>query len=91
MIVEKSPNVIAEDLHNTVNLETTLRFTAMTQFYDFAWKRESGIQVKIGVKNTHVIPKYVDVDHKSDNGYVVKDQMNQDKVSVFERVWSHCR
>lgn len=70
MRLTASPNVIAEDLHNTKNLETTFYVTDATQASDFRWERDSGINVNIGILRVHLIPEYSDVTHRSDNLYM---------------------
>ena len=70
MRIIASSNIIAEDLHNTRNLETPFYFPDMTQAFDFRWERGSDINVHIGLFNMHLIPKYTDVTHKSDNLYM---------------------
>ena len=92
MEVVASDNVVLEDLHNTRNLETTYYVTDMTQASDFYWDRESGLRVNIGILNVHLIPEYEDVDHDSDNNYMLKNPNNSEDKSKYLSVLRHfCR
>jgi len=84
--VETSVNVVAEDLHNTRNLETTYYVTDMTQASDFYWERESGIRVNIGILDVHLIPEYEDVDHESDNKYMLSNPNNSEDKAKFQNI-----
>jgi hypothetical protein len=84
-----------ENLHNTRDLETIFYATAANeQQYDFWWVRESNVKVNIGLEQINIFPKYVDVDHKSDNHYMTgygKNMPNIDNV-WFKNIQSkHCR
>ena len=92
MKVEASDNVFLEDLHNIRNLETIYYVTDTTQAYDFFWVRDSGLQVNIGVLEIHLIPEYQDVDHESDNKYMLRNPNNsEDKTKFRNIVNSQCR
>lgn len=92
MKVETSSNVIAEDLHNTKSLETAYYLQDMLQSFDTRWERESGLQVNIGAYDIQLIPQYEDVDHDSDNSYML-DQKNlsEDKPKFAKIIQNHCR
>ena len=81
MKVELSANVLAEDLHNTDDLEEKFYVTDASQATDFRWRRNSNISVNIGIHNVHIIPEYEDVDHQSDNLFLEK----KDDFYVYER------
>ena len=90
--VEASSNVFLENLHSTRNLETTYYVTDMTQASDFYWIRESGLQVNIGILNVNVIPEYEDVDHDSDNKYMLGNPNNSEDKKQFSRIVdNYCR
>ena len=92
MKVDASNNIFLEDLHSTRNLETTYYVTDMTQASDFYWDRESGLRVNIGILNVHLIPKYEDVDHESDNKYMLSNPNNsEDKTKFRNVVRNYCR
>lgn len=92
MKVEASVNVFLEDLHSTRNLETTYYVTDMTQASDFFWDRESGLRVNIGILNIHLLPEYTDVDHDSDNKYVLSNpDGSEDKTKFRSIVREYCR
>ncbi len=90
--VEASDNVFLENLHSTRNLETTYYVTDMTQASDFYWIRESGLQVNIGILNVNVIPEYEDVDHESDNKYMLGNPNNSEDKNKFRKIVNnYCR
>ena len=90
--MEASGNIFLEDLHNTRNLETTYYVTDMTQASDFYWDRESGLRVNIGILNVHLIPEYRDVDHDSDNKYMLSNpNESEDKTRYQNIVKNYCR
>ena len=84
-----SSNVFVENLHNTRDLETLFYATAANeQQFDFWWVRESNVKVNIGLEKINIFPKYVDVDHKSDNNYMTP---HTDTVWFNEIRSKHCR
>ena len=90
--VDASDNLVLEDLHNTRDLETTYYVTDTTQAFDFKWQRDSGLEVKIGILNVHLIPEYEDVDHESDNNYMLSNpNESQDKLKFKDVVDTKCR
>lgn len=90
--VNASENVVLENLHNTRNLETTYYVTDTTQASDFYWDRESGIRVNIGILNVHLIPEYEDVDHDSDNKYMMSNPNNSEDKAKYQHIIRHfCR
>ena len=90
--MEASGNVFLEDLHSTRNLETTYYVTDMTQASDFFWDRESGLRVNVGILNVHLIPEYLDVDHESDNKYMLTDpNSSEDKTKYRTIMREYCR
>ena len=86
MKIIASDNIVAEDLHNTKNLETPFYLPDMTQAFDFRWERGSDINVNIGLFNMHLIPEYRDVDHKSDNLYMQTNPNLDHDLSNFRTV-----
>ena len=84
--METSNNVLVEDLASSRSLETTYYVTDATQAYDSFWDRESGLRVHIGVLNVHLIPEYEDVDHDSDNNYMLTDPSSSEDKSVYRAV-----
>ena len=81
-----------ENLHSTRNLETTYYVTDTTQASDFYWVRDSGLQVNIGILNVELIPSYEDIDHESDNNYMLENPNNsEDKTKFSKIVKKHCR
>jgi len=92
MKVDASPNIFLEDLHSIRNLETLYYVTDMTQASDFIWDRESGLRVNVGILNIHLIPKYEDVTHESDNKYMLNYPNNsEDKLKFQNVVRNYCR
>jgi len=90
--VESSTNVFLEDLQGTRNLETTYYVTDPAQAFDFFWDRESGLRVNIGILNVHLIPEYSDVDHESDNKYMLSDPNSSEDKAKFRRILQeYCR
>ena len=90
--VETSENVFAENLHATRNLETTYYVTDAAQASDFFWVRESGLQVHIGIIDAHLIAKYEDETHNSDNKYMVDNpNTSEDKAKFRNIVKNFCR
>ena len=87
-----SSNVFLENLHSTRHLETVYFLTDTTQASDFFWVRESGLKVNIGIYDLHLIPEYEDVDHVSDNDYVLGNPQSVDEKAHFRRVLdNYCR
>ena len=84
--MDASSNVLVEDLLNTRSLETTYYVTDATQAYDSFWDRESGLRVHIGVSSVHLIPEYDDVEHQSDNNYMLTDPNSSEDKSVYRAV-----
>ena|SRR6218665_788897 len=92
MRVETSSNVFLENLHGTKKLETTFYVTDHKQLTDFFWFRESGIRVNIGLQNINVIPVYEDVDHLSDNSFVLGNPNTIDEKDQLRTITQmHCR
>ena len=92
MKVQTSSNVIAEDLHNTLNLETTYYLNDIIQAFDILWTRESGLDVNIGAYDIELIPQYEDVDHNSDNNYILGNpSTSEDKTKFGKIVQNNCR
>ena len=90
--MEASSNVFVEDLQTTRSLETTYYVTDATQAYDSFWDRESGLRVHVGVMNVHLIAEYEDVEHDSDNNYMLTDPSSSEDKSVYRAVLnSFCR
>lgn len=93
MHVLVSDNVVAENLHDTRNLETTFYVTDMTQASDFYWERESGIGVNIGILDVHLIPEYVEVDYDGgDNSFILSNPNNNEDRAKYQSVLQNfCR
>ena len=96
MKVETSSNIFTENLHATRNLETTYYVTDNTQATDFFWVRESSLQVHIGIHDVHLIPEYEDVDHDSDNRYMLQSpqqtSQSSEDIQQFRKVLrNYCR
>lgn len=90
--VQESSNVFLENLHSTRNLETVYFLTDTTQASDFFWVRESGLKVNIGIYDLHLIPEYEDVDHDSDNQYVLGNPQSVDEKRRFwDIIENYCR
>ena len=90
--MEAHSKVFLENLQNTRQLETTYYVTDVKQMTDFFWFRESGIRVNIGLQNIHLTPVYVDVDHDSDNAFVLGSPMVPEEKEQFRNVTvNHCR
>ena len=94
--VETSSNIFTENLHATRNLETTYYVTDNTQATDFFWVRESSLQVHIGIHDVHLIPEYEDVDHESDNRYMLhspqQTSQSSEEIQQFRKVLrNYCR
>ena len=92
MKVEASENVFMENLHATRNLETTIYVTDFKQASDFFWKRDSGLQVHIGMSNINLIPEYEDFTHDGDNKYMLSDpNTSEDKTRFRSIMRNYCR
>ena len=90
--MDASSNVLVEDLQNSRSLETTYYVTDATQAYDSFWDRESGLRVHIGIADVHLIPEYDDVEHESDNNYMLTDPNSSEDKSVYRAVMNNfCR
>lgn len=90
--VDTSPNVHVEDLHNTRQLDTTYYVTDSTQASDFFFDRDSGLRVNVGISSVQLIPEYVDVDHQSDNNYMLTDPNSSEDRPKFRAVMrDYCR
>ena len=90
--MEASDNIFMENLHSIRNLESTHYVTDMSQASDFYWIRESGLQVNIGVLNVNLIPEYEDVDHESDNDFMLQlPGESEDKLKFRNVIKNHCR
>ena len=89
-----SDNVLADDLLTARRLDATNYVTDSTQASDFAWDRDSGLRIRVGMHDIRVVPQYEDVDHSADgdNDYVLNNpnddgdrQLFQDVVGTFCR------
>ena len=81
-----------ENLHATRNLETSYYVMDATQATDFFWIRESGLKVNIGLFNVNLTPDYEDIDHDSDNDYMLENPNNsEDKSKFSDIVKRYCR
>ena len=73
-------------------VETTSYVTDSTQAFDFYFERDSGLIVNVGIKSIQLIPEYVDVDHQSDNSYILNDPHSTEDRGRFRTVMSQfCR
>ena len=81
-----------EDLHNSGNLETVIYMTENTKSSDIFWDRESGLRINVGISGIHLIPHYEDVDHESDNKYMLSNpNHSEDKTKFRHAVRNYCR
>ena len=67
--VTSSDNVFVEKVKNVKKLETILFITNNQQVYEFPFYHESGMEIRIKVSQTFLVPEYVDLDHLDDTEY----------------------
>ena len=79
-------HIILEDLQSIRNLETTFYVTDSTQASDFLWKRESGLNVNVGVKRIHLLPELRDVEHAGDNHYSLNSPIVRHNTQALKNV-----
>ena len=62
------------------------------QASDFFWERESGLRVNVGIMDVHLIPEYEDVEHESDNKYMLSNPNNNEDKAKYQNVLQNfCR
>lgn len=90
--VESSFNVFLENLHSTRSLVTVYYITNVDQQTDFAWFRDSGIRVNIGLQNINLLSIYEDVDHRGDNSFMLQNPNSDQEAKRFASILNqHCR
>lgn len=73
-------------------METMYYVTDTKQMTDFFWFRDSGIRINIGLQNLNVIPVYEDVNHDSDNEFMMgRPKMEEEKEHFANIMKNHCR
>ena len=90
--LEGSGNVFMENLHSSRNLETRYYITANGQASDYHWVRESKLGIKVGVYDSQLLPEYEDVDHQSDNHWMLANpNTSEDKNKFKDIINKYCR
>lgn len=90
--VDSSSNVFLENLHSAKNLVTVYYVTDVNQLTDFAWFRDSGIRVNVGLQGINLMPIYEDVSHQSDNSFMLQTPNSDQKAKQFSNILDrHCR
>lgn len=71
---------------------TVYYITNVDQQTDFAWFRDSGIRVNIGLQNINLLSIYEDVDHRGDNSFMLQNPNSDQEAKRFASILNqHCR